>query len=45
MKEALKNNVDLSVYGEQIEKELQQYTSVSIQDYIHESKSIAHLHL
>lgn len=45
MQEALKNNVDLSVYGNQIEKELDHFTSVSVQDYIRESKNSATLHL
>ena len=45
MKEALENDVDLSVYGEQIDKELKEYSKVSIKDYMDESKNIAHLHL
>lgn len=45
MKEALENDVDLSIYGEQIDKELIEYSKVSIRDYMEESKNIAHLHL
>lgn len=45
MKEALLNGVDLSAYGAQIEKELNQYSNISIRDYIRESKNIAHLHM
>ena len=45
MKEALKNDVDLSLYGDQIDEQLKKYSSLSIVDYIRESKNIAHLHL
>ena len=45
VKEALENDVDLSIYGEQIDKELKEYSKVSIKDYMDESKNIAHLHL
>ena len=33
------------MYGEQIDKELQKYSDISIRDYIRESVNIAHLHL
>ena len=45
VREALQNNVDLSVYGEHIDKELQDYSNISIRDYIRESVNIAQLHL
>ena len=45
MKEALKNDVDLSLYGDQIDEQLKKYSNLSIVDYIRESKNIAHLHL
>lgn len=45
VKEALKNDVDLSLYGDQIDEQLKKYSNLSIRDYIHESKNIAHLHL
>ena len=35
----------MSGYGEQIEKELKEYSNISIRDYIRESKNIAHLHM
>ena len=45
VREALQNNVDLSVYGDHIDKELHIYSNISIRDYIRESVNIAQLHL
>ena len=41
----MESNVDLSVYGEHIDKELHEYSNISIRDYIRESANIAQLHL